>query len=198
MSFVLNSLMTWLGVTVSYVIAAAMVAGGAYLSVLFDLAPTNPLYWLLRPLRWVGIALVAGGLMYGSYTFGRANGLIDGGAEVRREWEQKNLEAEIAQLKIEADARKLAQENAEKALNEIMNQADALQKQVDDYAQEITTLPKILSDCRLSTDDDNRRLCTITGNAAAGCKPATTKRTTRKPRPAPKASPQRRPGSANG
>lgn len=188
--WILNPILTWLGISLEYIIAFVMVAGGAYLATLFDLAVTNPLYWLLRPLRWVGIGLIVGGIILGSVTYGKTIGILQGGAAVRHEWEQKNYEAQIAKLKQEAEIKQAAAENAEKALNEIMNQADALQKQVDDYAEDIKSLPKILSNCRLSTIDDDRRLCRITGDTAIGCKPAATKRTTRKARPGPKNKPK--------
>jgi hypothetical protein len=187
--WIFNSILTWLGISIEYIIAFAMIAGGAYLAALFDLAATNPLYWLLRPIRWVGIGLVVAGIIFGSVTYGKTVGMLQGGAAVRQEWEQKNYEAQIAKLKQEAEIRQAAAENAEKAMNEIMNQADALQKQVNDYGEDIKSLPKILANCRLSTIDDDRRLCKLTGDTAVGCKTAPTKRTTRKARPAPKHKP---------
>ena len=190
MGWIFNSILTWLGISLQYIIAFGMIAGGAYLAAVFDIAATNPLYWLLRPLRWVGIALVAGGLMFASFTYGKTTGILEGGSAVKQEWEQKNYEAKIAKLQQEAEIKQLAADNAEKAMNEIMNQADTLQKQVDDYAEEISTLPKVLSECRLSTADDDRRLCRITGNTAVGCKVAPAKRTTRKTGASPKNKPK--------
>lgn len=188
MTYFWSSFLSWLGIAVDYVIAGAMIAGGAYLAVLFDLNITNPLYWILRPLRWVGIGLVACGIILGSYTYGKSIGTVGGAAACYKEWERKNYEAQIEKLKQEAETKALAAENAEKALNEIMNQADSLQKQVDEYADELKKFPLSVADCRRATADDDRRLCQLTGNTAAGCESTPTKRKPSKTRTAPKNS----------
>jgi hypothetical protein len=186
-SWAFNWFLTWFGLTVDYVIAAGMIAGGLYLAVLFDLAVTNPLYWILRPIRWVGLALAIGGLSYGVYTYGKTVGVHEGASACYQEWQQKNYEARIAKLEQEANIKAEAAAKAEQALAEIASQADALQKQVDDYADEVKTLPKVLADCRRANDDDNKRLCQLTGNTDPGCKASPTKRKTRPARPATKA-----------
>ena len=69
----------WLGVTFDYIIAALMVMAGIYLAfVLNDVADTNPIAWLVKPLlmplRFVGYALIAFGLIRGAVAYGKSIG----------------------------------------------------------------------------------------------------------------------------
>ena len=154
----------WLGIWLDYAIAALMIAGGVYLAILFDLASANPLYWLLKPLRWAGIGIACAGVLFGGYTYGKSVGA----EAVTTEWKAKNLEAQIERQKQELQARDEATKKVKEALEQIAEQKNDLEKQVADYQQAVAQLPV----CRRATDDDDRRVCDIIGNAAAGCKPA--------------------------
>lgn len=166
--FVFQLILSWLGIALEYLIAAAMILGGAYLAVLFDLAATNPLAWLIRPLRIVGYALIACGLLLGAYTYGKSIG----GAAIEAEWRAKNLEAEIARLRLERDAKTAAAEEARNAEQEIRSRNDEANQQLASYKAATDQLSGALAACRRATDDDVRRLCDITGRSAPGCKPA--------------------------
>lgn len=166
MFFIWSMFTTWLGIGVEYIIAAVMIAGGAYLAILFDLAATNPLYWLLRPLRWIGIALVLGGVVLGSFTYGKTVGTISGARACQEEWKRKNYEAQIARLKQEADANKAAAEKAAQEAQQLASEKDAQDKQLSDYQEIAAKLPA----CRHATLDDDLRMCGITGNSPVGCK----------------------------
>ena len=163
-SFGWGLISTWLGIWLDFIIAALMIAGGLYLAVLFDLASTNPLFWLLRPLRWVGIGLACYGLAFGFYAYGKSIGA----EAVTAEWKAKNLEAQIERQKQELKAKDEAAKQVKDALQQIAEQKHDLETKVDEYAQAAAQLPV----CRRATGDDDRRVCDIIGNAAAGCRPA--------------------------
>lgn len=157
-----------LGIGVDYLIAAGMVAAGIYLAAMFNLAATNPLSWLLTPLRYVGYALVVAGVAFGYGSFRESVGA----AKCESAWKEKNLEQQVATLQ-----RDLAAANLAAGLKAA--EADSLAKQKQDSDDQITqwqdytnSLSSSLSACRRATADDDRRLCAIIGNRAAGCKPA--------------------------
>lgn len=156
---------TYLGIAADYLIAAALIAGGVYLAAFFDLAATNPLAWLIRPLRFIGYALVGAGIMLSSYTYGKQTGA----AVVTAEWKAKNYEMKIASLNRDIAAAKAATEakDAEaKALEDQKRQSD---DQLQDYAKYAAGLSASLSACRSASGDDDKRVCDIIGNAAPGC-----------------------------
>lgn len=155
----------YLGISLYYVISAALIAGGAYLAVLFDLAAANPLYWLLRPLRWVGMGLVGMGLIFGSFTYGKSNGA----AIVTAEWKAKNLEVQLARARQESNAQKAAAQTAKEELARLKTEKDSQDEEIVQYQAATEKLSAAIIACRRSSNDDDRRVCHITGNSAVGC-----------------------------
>lgn len=155
-----QKLLTFAGISLEYVIAAAMVAGGIYLVAI--ISTTNP---FIRPLRWVGIALICGGVGLGLFTYGKTVGSARGSAACYREWNQKNYEAQLQKLKQETEAKQIAIDTANEETKKLEAENAKLQDMVADYMVATAKLP----DCRHATDDDNKRVCKLTGNAAGGC-----------------------------
>lgn len=164
--WIVNLVIAWIGIAVEYLIAIALIVGGAYIAVFFDLAVTNPLAFLIRPLRVVGYALIACGLVLGGVTYGKGIG----GAAVEAQWKAKNLEAQIARLKQERDAKQAAATYFQEKSDELAKQDNDNQIKIGDYRVAVAAYSTTLRACRLATDDDVRRLCDITRNAAPGCK----------------------------
>ena len=156
----------YLGIGVFYVLSAILIAGGAYLAVLFNLAAANPLYWLLRPLRWVGICLVGLGIILASYTYGKSTGA----AVVMAEWKAKNLEAKLERAQQESKAQQAAAETAKKEVERLAAEKGNQDEQIAQYQTATEQLSKEIAACRRASSDDDRRVCGITGNSAAGCK----------------------------
>jgi hypothetical protein len=163
---VTSLILSYLGVSVTYVISGIMIVGGLYLGVVFSIPATNPLAWVLRPLRFVGFGIFAIGLFLAAYTTGKARGIATGAAEVTAEWQAKNLEAAAARAKQEAEAQKIAAQESQAAAKRLAEFNDALQQQVTSYEE----AAKGYAACRRSTDDDDRRMCKLSGNSAIGCK----------------------------
>ena len=142
-----------------YVSALGLVVGGIYLGFVL---PANPIAVpFARLLRFVGVVMIAVGVGFGMYTLGRSNGA----ANCQAEWKNKNLEAEIARLKQEAAAKQLAADLAGRQAAVLADANADLQTKVNDYANSLRNADA----CRRSTRDDDRRLCDITGQSAAGC-----------------------------
>lgn len=162
MGFDVVSVATWLGIGFSYVAAAALVGLGLYLAVLFNLAATNPLSWIVRPLRFVGYAMVGCGLMMAAFTYGKATGAADCTAA----WKEKNYEAQIVRIRSELNAKKEAAEVAEQLAQSLATDNLYTQRKLDDAQAAVRNLPA----CRRATDDDDRRLCDIIGDDAPDCR----------------------------
>lgn len=156
---------TYLGIAADYLIALVLIAGGVYLAAFFDLAATNPLAWLIRPLRFIGYGLVGVGLMLGSYTYGKQNGA----AVVTAEWKAKNYETQIASLQRDLNAAHAAAESKAQEAQELEQQKRQSDDQLADYTKYAAGLSASLSACRGATGDDDKRVCDIIGNAAPGC-----------------------------
>lgn len=154
----LFSTLTWLGIGVDYLLAAALIAGGGYVAFVLGASPINPLG---RLLHYVGLVLIAAGILVGAVTYGKATGAADCEAA----WKAKNYEAQIAVLKRDAAAKTLAAETAARQAEALSAQNLTLQGKVDDYAD----AAKSFSACRRATGDDDRRVCDILGAAAPGC-----------------------------
>lgn len=157
-----------LGIGVDYLIAAAMVAAGIYLAAFFNLAAANPLAWLLRPLRYVGYALVVAGVAFGYGTYRESIGA----AKCAAAWKEKNLELQIANLSRDLTAAKTAAEFRKAEAERYAAQKRDDDEKINAYASYTEGLSASLISCRRASADDNRRLCAIVGNAAAGCKSA--------------------------
>lgn len=166
----------WLGIGTEYFIAAGLILGGLYLYFLFDVSPTNRFIWILRPMRWMGIALIVWGSMLGWGTYQRGIGLSSGNRVCQAEWKQKNYEAELARLKQETEAKQIAIDTAQKETEKLEAQNAQLQEMVADYMVAASKLPV----CRHATTDDDKRVCKLTGNSAGGCTPPKRLRPSRK------------------
>lgn len=153
----------WLGVTVSYIAAFALIAGGVYLALFVSL--TNP---FAKPLRFIGLCLIAAGCVFGAYTFGKAAGA----SACEAAWKAKNYEAQIARLRQERDAKDAAASEARDSLSKIAEEKGKADAKVADYEAATRNLSEALAACRRASADDDRRVCDITGQSAAGCEPA--------------------------
>lgn len=167
----------WFGITIDYVLAGLAVALGVALA--FGLpdaiTATGIPPWaqkllgiLLVPLRYIGYALIALGLIKGAVTYGKSIGAADciSAAKVA-ELQQQN-----ASLQRDLDAAKAVVAFKKTEAAELAQQKQDADQKVADYGKSIESLSAAVRDCRNATADDNRRLCDIIGNAAAGCKPA--------------------------
>ncbi|MCW5693311.1 MAG: hypothetical protein KIT48_13200 [Pseudolabrys sp.] len=156
---ILAGALEWLSFARDYLIALALVAGGAYVGFVL---PANP--WaapFTRLLRFLGVVLIALGVGLAMFTLGRSTGA----ANCEAQWKTKNLEAEIARLKQEAAVKQLAADLAGRQAADLVEQNTDLQTKVNDYAETLRNSAA----CRRATGDDDRRLCDITGRSAAGC-----------------------------
>jgi hypothetical protein len=155
------SVAQWLSLWGGYLAAAGAVVVGGYL-LLFAVDGTR----LFRLRRYAGFVLVAAGVAGAALTFGRATGAADCMAA----WRAKDYEARLAALAREVAAQKAAANSATQKLQELAGEHDGMQRQVDDYSEAAKKLAADLIECRRATDDDDRRMCDITGNAAPGCR----------------------------
>lgn len=162
------SVAEWFANARDYIIAAAMIGGGIYLSVFFDLAATNPAAWLLRPLRFVGYALVILGVAFAYGTYRESIGA----SKCEAAWKQKNLELKIANLQRDLDAAKIAANAKAEEAKALAAQKQDADDKLNSYASYAAGLSASIASCRRATGDDDRRMCDILGNAAPGCKPA--------------------------
>ena len=160
-----STIVAYIGIAVEYIISACLIFGGLYLAAIFNLAATNPLAWILRPLRFAGYAMVAAGLILGAFTAGNNYGTVNGGALVEAQWQQKNYEAQIAKLQQESQAKTAAVLSYANQSKQLASQNDDLQNQIADYQ----TAEANSAVCRRATSDDDARLCKLTGNGASGC-----------------------------
>jgi hypothetical protein len=144
-----------IGIAPDYLIAGGMVGAGILICLLYR-----------SSLRYVGYALVVAGLVFG---YGSFRDSIGGATLIQQiaTWKQQ-----VAILQRDLAAAKLAA--GLKAA-----EADALAKQKQDSDDKISqwqdytnSLSDSLRDCRRASADDDRRLCAIIGNKAAGCKSA--------------------------
>lgn len=165
-----------MGIGVEYFIAAGLILGGLYLYFLFDVSPVGRFIWILRPMRWIGIALIIWGSMLGWGTYQRGIGLSSGNRVCQAEWKQKNYEAQLERLKQETEAKQIAIDTAQKETEKLEAENAQLQEMVADYMVATAKLPV----CRHATDDDNKRVCKLTGNSAGGCSPPKRLRPSRK------------------
>lgn len=150
----------YVGVTVSYIIAAAMIGLGVYLAMFLG---ANP---FAGPLRFVGLCLIAAGMMIAAYNLGKANGA----AACEAAWKAKNYEAQIARLRQERDAKDIAAATAAQQAEQLASENNESQRKIADYKETTDNLSGALAACRRASDDDDKRLCAITGQSAAGCK----------------------------
>jgi hypothetical protein len=155
-----------LGIGVEYIVSGVMVAAGIYLGAVFNLAATNPFAWLLRPLRYVGYALVIAGVAYGYGTYRESVG----GASVMAEWKAKNYEQQIANLKRDLGAAKLAAAFKAQEAKQLSEQKQEADGKIADYERSVQELSSAVAVCRRAAGDDDRRMCDILGNAAPGCR----------------------------
>lgn len=158
---ILDLFSTWLSIGVGYFVAVVLIVGGGYLAMFLGANPLNP---FAKPLRYIGLLMIAAGLILAAFNYGKATGAAD----CQAAWKQKNYEAQIARLKQEAEAKKIAAESSAQQAQQLASQKDDLEKQVAEYQVSV----RDLAACRRATVDDDRRLCDIVGRSAAGCKPA--------------------------
>lgn len=167
----------WLGVTLDYVAAALIVALGLVLAFGLDFA--SDAAWipalgkkiikaLLKPLRVIGCALIALGLVKGAVAYGKSIGAAD----CRAAAQAAALERQVNELTRDVNAWKAAAEFKDRELTRLAQQKEASDAQIADWKDKVGTLSKSVARCRRATADDDRRLCQLIGNAAAGCKPA--------------------------
>lgn len=155
----------WLGFAAEYVLAGLLIAVGVYLAAFFTLSATNPLAWLLSPLRIVGYALIGLGLILGAVTYGKTLGAT----ECNTLWREKNLEGQIDRLKQQLDAKTVAADAAQESLKQIASEKEKSDATVADYQSAVAQLEESVAACRRATADDDRRMCKILGPAAPGC-----------------------------
>ena len=155
----------WLTVWMDYLIAAALIAGGGYLAFVLGANPINPLAKLFH---WIGLLLIAAGILIGAVAYGKSVGASDCEAA----WKAKNYEAQIDRLKQENSAQKLAADTAAEQAQQLASQANVQQSQIDDYKASTDKLSSAIALCRRASSDDDQRVCLITGRNSAGCKPA--------------------------
>lgn len=158
----LGSIWQWIGIGAGYALAVALVVVGGYLAIYLGANPLNPFSKLFR---YVGFLLIAAGIVTASYNYGKSVGAADCEAA----WKAKDYDAAIARLKQEADAKALAAETAAKQAQDLAAQNDDQQKQIAQYQMAVSAAAV---GCRISTSDDDRRMCELTGDAAPGCQPA--------------------------
>lgn len=154
-----------LGTIGSYVAAVLFVVAGVYLATFADVSETSPLRPFLKPLRYVGLGVASFGIVLASAAYFKHVGA----AACEQAWRQKNLEAQIADLRQDNNAlRAAASARADEArvLAQQKRTADAKLAQWQEYAG---TLQSSVAVCRRATRDDDRRLCELIGNAAEGC-----------------------------
>jgi len=154
------------GIGIDYIISAVMVVGGLYLGAIFTLPPTNPVSWILRPLRYVGYALVVCGAAYGYGTFRESTGA----ARCQAAWKQKNYELRLLNMQRDLAAQKAAAAEKAAEAEELAKQKQEADDRIQSYATYAAGLSDSLSSCRRATPDDDRRLCDIIGNGAPGCR----------------------------
>jgi hypothetical protein len=155
----------WLGVTASYVLAVAMIAGGLYVAIVLAENPAVKLF--KRSIRFAGMVLFALGCILGAFTFGSAHGA----EKCEAAWKAKNYEAQIARLQQERDAKDVAAKVAEDSLKQIATQKEDADGKVAEYQVATAKLEVAVASCRRASDDDDRRMYDITGRPAASGKP---------------------------
>lgn len=147
----LVSIGTWLGIGGGYALALMLVAGGGYLAI----------FMAGRPLRFLGLVFIIIGTTIAAFNFGQQRGAENCEAA----WKAKNYEAQIARLRQEAGAKQIAATVAADQAQQLASEKDALQQKINDYEMAAANS----ASCRRATDDDDRRLCNITGGAGFAC-----------------------------
>jgi len=169
MSWVLSyAVAEWLGIGADYIFAGLAIAAGVYLSAFFDLPPANPVAWLLRPLRYGGYALVIGGVAFGYGTYRESIGA----SRCEAAWKQKNYELQIANLTRDLNAQKAAAKEKADEATALAKQKKESDERIADYESSVQALSATVAACRRASPDDDRRLCNIIGDSAAGCRAA--------------------------
>ena len=158
-------LLQWLGILLEYIIAGLLVAAGGYLEFYLGANRAAPFTGILR---FVGRTLMVGGLAIGLITYGKSIGAVN--CEAR--WKAANYQAQVDHAKEEASGHQLAAQIAAQHAQELEAQNADQQKQIEDYRSSTDKLSATVAACRLSTANDDRVLCNITGRSAPGCKPA--------------------------
>jgi hypothetical protein len=154
----LDLLNLWVGITASYVLAAAMIVVGIYLVLFLGTNPLNPFSSLVR---FLGLCLIVVGVALGTLNLGKSIGA----SACEAAWNAKDLDAQIERLQQEAAAKKIASETVERSLQNIASQKDDLQKKVSEYQE----AARRFAACRHATANDDRRMCDILGAGAPGC-----------------------------
>lgn len=156
----------WIKLHLYYLEAAAAVGAGFYLYALFDLAASNPLAWLLRPIRYFGLGLIVGGVAFGYGTFREGKGAADCLAA----WQAKNLQAKLAALARDRDGWKMIAEFRASEIALLSTMKDRADDKIAEHARAVAKLSAQARACRRATGDDDRRLCDLVGHRAAGCR----------------------------
>jgi len=165
LGFLWHAATAWAGIALDYVWAALMIAAGFYFAEFFDLAASNPLAFLLRPLRYGGYALIIVGAAFGYGTWREAHAVSDciSAEKLAAVASQRDsLAAEVNGWKQTAALNQAAAEGARKD----KERTDALLAQ---WKERLGKLSKEQRAARAATGDDDRRLCGIVEGRAAGC-----------------------------
>lgn len=149
-------ILSWLGISVDYLISAALFVGGGA-AVYFGI--TIPL--LGGILRWIGYLLMLAGIVFGAFSYGKSVGAVD----CYSAWHQADIAAQTARQNQEANASDIAEKTATELANKLAQQNNDYQKQISQYQSTIAPT----ATCRLPTVDDDRRMCDIIGNNSPGC-----------------------------
>jgi hypothetical protein len=156
----------FLGIGTEYIIAAALTAGGIFLAVLFNPADANPVGFLLKPIRYVGFAMVVCGVAYGYGTYRESRG-----AEAcRAAWARAEAQTKIEAMERDLEAQKAAAELKSMEIEDLAKEKQANDEKIRNYEEYVGKLSAAISSCRRATADDNRRVCAIIGPRSSGCK----------------------------
>jgi hypothetical protein len=156
LSFILN----WIGIGADYLASGLLFFGGATLA--FYVAVAFPIPVVAPIVKWVGYVLMVLGVIFGFFSYGKSVGAADCYAA----WRKADLQFQTDRQNQETAAANVASATATAQAQALAKQNDDLQKQIQNYQSKVAKA----GSCRMSTIDDDRRLCNLLGNGAAGCK----------------------------
>jgi hypothetical protein len=156
------------GIAIDYLLAAGLMAAGIYIVGFFTVSSASPFYRFLTPLKWVGGAIAALGLIIGSVTFGKSIAASDCIAAGRL----AAVQQENASLKRDLKAQRAATKAKEDEAAKLAAQQRDADDQIASWQSYAATLSTAVAACRRATRDDDARLCKLLDNAAAGCRAA--------------------------
>ncbi|WP_213775134.1 hypothetical protein [Bradyrhizobium sp. dw_78] len=155
----LSFILDWIGISADYLVSGLFFVGGGFLAFYLGLIAPAPFSSVVK---WIGYVLMIIGVVFGFFSYGRSVGAADCYAA----WHKADVAFEAAKQNQEANAGNVAASTAAAQAQTLTKQNDDLQKQIQKYQSSISPT----ATCRLATVDDDRRMCHLVGNGAAGCK----------------------------